>query len=113
MEGRVLEGDEDLLVLAVFGEVDAHAFESVGSEKRYEAGVLLFHLVGDVLKTFAHGVFDHLLLGFLDLLEAFVEVLENLREEGRSRLIEGLFDGCDPLLVDVDGVHQELRHVAE
>jgi hypothetical protein len=70
-------------------------------------------LVSDVLKTFAHGVFDHLFLRFLNLLEAFVEVLENFREEGRAGLIEGLFDCCDPVLVDVDGVHQELRHIAE
>ena len=72
MLGVVLEGYKYILVLAVLGEVDAHALESVGGEQGYERGVLFFQLVCDVFEGFAHGVLDHLLFGLLHLLEALV-----------------------------------------
>jgi hypothetical protein len=96
----------------VFGKVDAHAFKAVSGQERDERRVFLFHLIGDVLKRLPHGVLDHLLFGFLDLLEAFVEVGEDFREEGGVGLIKRLFDSHDAFLVRIDRVHQELDHVS-
>lgn len=69
MRGRVLEGDEYFLVLAVFGEVDAHALKAVSGEEGDEGGVVLLHLVSDELERLPHRVLYHLLLRLLHLLE--------------------------------------------
>lgn len=99
MTEDVLERYEDLLILAVFGEVNAHSFQAISGEERNKGGIFLFHLISDILKGLPHGILDHLLFGLLDLLESLVEVGENLGEEGRVGLVERLFDGHDALLI--------------
>jgi hypothetical protein len=84
----VLKRDEDILVFAVFGEVDAHAFESVSGEERDERGIFLFHLISDEFKALSHRVLYHLLLRLLHLLETLVQIREHLRQERRVRFIK-------------------------
>lgn len=82
MTEEVLERYEYFLILTMFGEVNAHSFQAISGEEWNERGIFLFHLVSDILKGLPHGVLDHLFLGLLNLLEALVEVGEDLREEG-------------------------------
>jgi hypothetical protein len=111
VRGRVLEGDEYFLVLAVFGEVDAHALKAVSGEEGDEGGVVLLHLVSDELERLPHRVLYHLLLRLLHLLEPPVQVAEHLTHKYRVGLLKRLLHCHYPLLVRIYRVHQELDHV--
>lgn len=93
-------------------KVNAHTLESISGQQRYQRRILFFHLVSYVFEGFSHRVFNHLLLGLLNLLEPLIEIGENLRKKRRVRLVKGLFDRHDPLLVGVDRIDQKLDHVA-
>jgi hypothetical protein len=89
----ILEGDKYLIVLAVFGKVDAHALEAVSGEQGNERRIILLHLVSNEFEGLPHSIFYHLLFGLLDLFKPLIEVAEYLREEGQIAFLEGCLHG--------------------
>lgn len=66
MNKEVLEGDGEVGIGLIFGEVDSHAGVNVSV-----VGSVFFHFVCDEFEGLPHAVLDHFLFGLFAFLELF------------------------------------------
>jgi len=109
----LLERDVNLIIIAVFSEINAHTFKAISSKQRNERRILFFELVSDVFEGFSHCVFNHFFFGLLDFFKSPIEVIKDLTNKGRSLALKFLPHSSNPLLIKGNWVHQELHHVAK